>query len=52
VTNERLLEARFGRLRDVIVGPDGLLYFCTSNNDGRGSTVADDDRVARLVPAS
>ena len=52
VASERLLEARFGRIRDVIAGPDGLLYFCTSNNDGRGSTVADDDRVARLVPAS
>jgi glucose/arabinose dehydrogenase len=49
---ERLLTNRFGRLRDVTVGPDGLLYFCTSNRDGRGSTVADDDRVARLVPAA
>jgi glucose/arabinose dehydrogenase len=49
---ERLLSDRFGRVRDVIVGPDGLIYFCTSNRDGRGSPVAADDRVARLVPAS
>jgi hypothetical protein len=33
-------------------GPDGLLYFCTSNNDGRGNVTNGDDRIARLVPAS
>ena len=52
VGQERLLEGQFGRLRDVITGPDGNLYFCTSNRDGRGSPTADDDRIARLVPAS
>jgi glucose/arabinose dehydrogenase len=49
---ERLLEGTYGRLRDVISGPDGYLYFCTNNRDGRGSPVAADDRVLRLVPAS
>lgn len=49
---ERLLEGRFGRIRDVVTGPDGYLYFCTNNRDGRGSAVADDDRIARLVPAN
>lgn len=49
---ERLLNERYGRIRDVVVGPDGLIYFCTSNRDGRGNPAADDDRVARLVPAS
>ena len=48
---ERLLEGQFGRLRDVVSGPDGYLYFCTNNRDGRGSPTSDDDRVARLVPA-
>ena len=52
IAQERLLNDRFGRIRDVIVGPDGLIYFCTSNRDGRGSPVAADDRIARLVPAS
>lgn len=51
-SQERLLEGKFGRIRDVIVGPDGYLYFCTSNRDGRGSVVSTDDRIARLVPAS
>lgn len=49
---ERLLNDRFGRIRDVVVGPDGLIYFCTSNRDGRGNPVSADDRIARLVPAS
>jgi glucose/arabinose dehydrogenase len=50
VSVERLLEGRYGRLRDVISGPDGYLYVCTCNRDGRGSPVAEDDRVLRLVP--
>lgn len=48
---ERLLEGTFGRIRDVIPGPDGFLYFATNNRDGRGSPIATDDRIARLVPA-
>ena len=52
VGQERLLEGQFGRIRDVVSGPDGFLYFCTNNRDGRGSPVTGDDRIARLVPAS
>ena len=52
VTQERLLDGTFGRLRDVVTGPDGYLYFCTNNRDGRGNPVAGDDRVLRIVPAS
>jgi glucose/arabinose dehydrogenase len=52
LAQERLLDDRFGRIRDVAIGPDGLIYFCTSNRDGRGNTVSTDDRIARLVPAS
>ena len=50
LTTERLFENRFGRIRDVITGPDGALYFCTSNRDGRTTPVAADDRIARIVP--
>jgi glucose/arabinose dehydrogenase len=39
----------FGRLRDVVEGPDGALYVATSNRDGRGSPGASDDRLLRLV---
>jgi glucose/arabinose dehydrogenase len=49
---ERLLENRVGRLRDVISGPDGYLYVATSNRDGRGAPVAEDDRILRLVPGA
>ena len=51
-SQERLLDGKYGRIRDVITGPDGYLYFSTSNRDGRGGVSASDDRVVRLVPAS
>ncbi|HEY5619287.1 MAG TPA: PQQ-dependent sugar dehydrogenase [Vicinamibacterales bacterium] len=51
VSQEQLLAGRFGRLRDVITGPDGFLYFCTNNRDGRGNPTSTDDRIVRLVPA-
>jgi glucose/arabinose dehydrogenase len=47
---EQLLAGRFGRIRDVASGPDGYLYFCTNNRDGRGTPAATDDRILRLVP--
>jgi glucose/arabinose dehydrogenase len=50
VSQERLLERKFGRIRDVAEGPDGALYFSTSNEDGRGSPANNDDRILRLVP--
>lgn len=51
LNEERLLENRYGRIREVIFGPDGYLYFTTSNRDGRGSPAADDDRILRIRPA-
>jgi aldose sugar dehydrogenase len=45
---ERYLYRQFGRLRDIVEGPDGNLYLLTSNRDGRGSPKDDDDRVIRL----
>jgi glucose/arabinose dehydrogenase len=49
--DERLLDGTFGRLRDVVTGPDGLLYVATNNRDGRGDPSPTDDRIVRLVPA-
>lgn len=49
-TIERLYADQFGRLRDVMVAPDGAVYLATSNRDGRGSPQAQDDRIIRLVP--
>jgi glucose/arabinose dehydrogenase len=50
-SQEVLLNGRFGRLRDVIPGPEGYLYLATNNRDGRGSPTATDDRILRIVPA-
>jgi len=43
-------EGEYGRLREVVVGPDGFLYILTSNRDGRGSPVAQDDRLLKADP--
>lgn len=50
-SQERLLEGRYGRLRDVVVAPDGFIYILTNNRDGRGSPISTDDRLLRIVPA-
>ena len=39
-----------GRVRDVVQGPDGLIYFSTSNRDGRGTAHKGDDHIYRIVP--
>lgn len=50
VSQENLLEGKYGRIRDIAEGPDSYLYFSTSNTDGRGTAASDDDRILRLVP--
>jgi glucose/arabinose dehydrogenase len=48
-TVEPVIQGQFGRLRDIVAGPDGAYYVLTSNRDGRGSPRAEDDRVLRLT---
>jgi glucose/arabinose dehydrogenase len=50
VVNQEDLVKNYGRIREVAEGPDGYLYFSTSNRDGRGKPAEDDDRILRLVP--
>ncbi|TFD05877.1 sorbosone dehydrogenase family protein [Cryobacterium sp. TMT1-66-1] len=38
----------FGRLRDVVPGPAGTLWFVSNNTDGRGSPAAGDDRLYQV----
>jgi glucose/arabinose dehydrogenase len=46
---EKIPEAsNLGRIREVAEGPDGALYFTTSNQDGRGDPRTGDDHVYRL----
>lgn len=48
--HEVYFENEAGRLRDVVMGPDGSLYLTTSNCDGRGDCGADRDKILRVVP--
>ena len=50
LSQEGLLREKYGRIRDVAEGPDGAIYFSTSNQDGRGKPARDDDRIIRLRP--
>lgn len=43
---------QYGRIRTVALGPDGRLYFTTSNTDGRGSPKSGDDRIVSIDPAT
>lgn len=51
-SNQSLLENSFGRLRDVVEGPDGNLYILTSNQDGRGIPASNDDRILKIISVS
>ncbi len=46
---ERYYAGQFGRLRDVVQGPDGTLYILTNNRDGRGNPRQGDDRIMQLT---
>ena len=41
-------EESYGRLRDVVVAPDGTLWLVTNNTDGRGEPRDGDDRILRV----
>jgi aldose sugar dehydrogenase len=44
---EKLPGINFGRIREIVEGPDGALYFTTSNTDGRGTVRENDDKIYR-----
>lgn len=44
------LDIDYGRIRDIEVSPDGLIYFATSNRDGRGRVREGDDKIFRFEP--
>ncbi len=39
---------QYGRLRDIAISPSGDVYLATSNRDGRGDPVPEDDRIIRI----
>lgn len=50
VSSYEKLNINVGRVREVVQGPDGYIYFSTSNRDGRGSVRGNDDKIYRIVP--
>ena len=49
---EEFLTGEYGRLRTVVLDAEGALWITTSNRDGVGTPVEDDDRVLRILPPS
>jgi len=45
---QSLFQDVYGRIRDVVEGPDGTVYLLTSNRDGRGAPRALDDKIIRV----
>ncbi len=43
-------KGQFGRVRDVVRGPDNFLYLLTSTRDGRGVPMKGDDQIIRINP--
>lgn len=43
-------KGEFGRIRDVVKGPDNMLYITTSNLDGRGIPSENDDKIIKINP--
>jgi len=50
ITLKEHFKREFGRIRDVVLGPDNLLYITTSNQDGRGNPTVLDDRIIKVNP--
>ncbi len=50
VLTEKLSDINVGRVRDVIEGSEGYIYFSSSNRDGRGTPNTNDDKIYRLIP--
>lgn len=51
ITNEaNIFCKQFGRLRDVLVAPDGSVYLCTTNREitGWGKAQPNDDKIIRI----
>ena len=49
---EEVLGGEYGRLRTVVLDPEGGLWITTSNRDGVGTPAEDDDKVLRILPPS
>ena len=49
-TLEQFFKNKYGRIRDIVKGPDGRYYLATSNRDGRGAVQDRDDKIIKVDP--
>jgi glucose/arabinose dehydrogenase len=49
ISQNKMTDVDYGRIREIAEGPDGAIYFSTSNKDGRGNPGQTDDRIMRIV---
>lgn len=47
---QKFFTGKFGRLREMVLGPDKFLYFTTSNQDGRGKADKGSDKIIKIDP--
>lgn len=52
VSSVEQLGISLGRIREVTQGPDGAIYFSTSNRDGRGNVSQTDDAIYKITPTN
>jgi len=50
ISFDKMKDVDVGRVREIAEGPDGAIYFGSSNKDGRGNPDSNDDRIYRMVP--
>jgi glucose/arabinose dehydrogenase len=52
LSDERMPDVNVNRIRDVAEGPDGAIYFMTSNLDGRAAALPNHDAIYRIAPSN
>ena len=50
LASDGLLLEGYGRVREIVQGRDGYIYFATNNTDGRGTPKQGDDKIYRIGP--
>lgn len=49
---KKIFDGEYGRLRDIVLGPEGNFYIFTNNTDGRGVPRSGDDKLIVVDPNS
>ena len=48
-SSQSFFDGTYGRIRTVVLAPDGNLWVTTSNRDGRGDPAPGDDRILEVT---